>query len=351
MTDNFKSRTGLKRVKAVAPIRICDIGGWTDTWFAGYGSIFNIAVYPYVEVQIEVRESDHSRDRIHISVENYRDSYDINPKKHTWGKHPLLEAAFTVMDLPDDVQLDVNIYSDAPPGASTGTSAAAAVALIGALDALTQGRLSNYEAAALAQSLETEKLGLECGIQDQLASSFGGINFIQMHQYPHASVSRLEVPNSVWWELEQRLAVFYIGAPHNSSEIHRKVIELLGPQASENPHLERMRKLAAAAKNALLEADFNQLGQCMDENTEAQRALHPGLVCESFEEIIDISATFNVAGCKVNGAGGDGGSVTILCNGDMATKRALIREIERKNQRYRFLPIYLSRHGLRVWTG
>ena len=38
--------------KAVAPIRICDIGGWTDTWFAGHGAIFNIAVYPYVEVQI-----------------------------------------------------------------------------------------------------------------------------------------------------------------------------------------------------------------------------------------------------------------------------------------------------------
>jgi len=35
-----------KRVSAVAPIRICDIGGWTDTWFARRGTIFNIAVYP-----------------------------------------------------------------------------------------------------------------------------------------------------------------------------------------------------------------------------------------------------------------------------------------------------------------
>ena len=43
-----------RRIKAVAPIRVCDIGGWTDTWFARRGSIFNIAVYPYVEVQVEV---------------------------------------------------------------------------------------------------------------------------------------------------------------------------------------------------------------------------------------------------------------------------------------------------------
>ena len=44
---------------AAVPIRIinsvarfiCDNGGWTDAWFAEYGKIFNIAVYPYVEVE------------------------------------------------------------------------------------------------------------------------------------------------------------------------------------------------------------------------------------------------------------------------------------------------------------
>ena len=77
------------------------------------------------------------------------------------------------MDLPDEFGLTVNIYSDAPPGASTGTSAAVAVALIGALDTLTEGKLAPFEVAKLAHSLETEKLGLECGIQDQLASSYG----------------------------------------------------------------------------------------------------------------------------------------------------------------------------------
>ena len=36
----------LRIINAVAPIRICDNGGWTDTWFAGHGKIFNIGVYP-----------------------------------------------------------------------------------------------------------------------------------------------------------------------------------------------------------------------------------------------------------------------------------------------------------------
>ena len=44
----------LRIINCVAPIRICDNGGWTDTWFAKSGKIFNIGVYPYVEVQMDV---------------------------------------------------------------------------------------------------------------------------------------------------------------------------------------------------------------------------------------------------------------------------------------------------------
>ena len=34
----------LKTVDGAAPIRICDIGGCTDTWFAENGAVSNIAV-------------------------------------------------------------------------------------------------------------------------------------------------------------------------------------------------------------------------------------------------------------------------------------------------------------------
>ena len=39
----------LRIINSVVPIRICDNVGWTDTWFAEYGTIFNIGVYPYAE--------------------------------------------------------------------------------------------------------------------------------------------------------------------------------------------------------------------------------------------------------------------------------------------------------------
>ncbi len=340
-------------VNAVAPIRICDVGGWTDTWFAGHGAVFHIAVYPYVEVQVlsatrsRTCDSDVPANRVEIVAESYGERFAVDPKRISYDHHPLLEAAVDVMDLPEDAGLRINIYSEVPPGASTGTSAAVAVALLGALDRLSKGRLSQHEVASLAHSLETEKLGLQSGIQDQLCSAYGGVNYVDMHHYPDATVSNLELPDPIWWELEQRLVVVYLGTPHSSSQIHEQVISDLGSDASADPRLEEMRRLAGLARDAVLSGDFTGFGEIMSRNTEQQRFLHPALVCTKAEEVLSIASDFGVLGAKVNGAGGDGGSLTLLCDGDRPRKRQLLATLD--DSGFRHLPIVLSRRGLRVW--
>lgn len=160
-------KTPRRVINAMAPIRICDLGGWTDTWFAETGAVFNIGVYPYAEVQIYVRETQSDTPRIVIHAENYDVRYAIDPHKIAYDRHPLLEASIDIMDLPDNLSFEINLYSRAPGGCSTGTSAAITTALLGALDLLTPGRRTPHEIARLAHRVETEKLGLQCGIQDQ----------------------------------------------------------------------------------------------------------------------------------------------------------------------------------------
>jgi len=334
------------RVSAVAPIRICDIGGWTDTWFAKRGTIFNIAVYPYVEVQLSEKPRSEEAS-ISVNLENYNWSYVVDPGNISYGPHPLIDAAIDSVGLASNSSLDVNIFSLAPPGASTGTSAAVTVALIAALSSFAGNRLTPYEIASLAHSVETEKLHLQCGIQDQMSSAFGGINFIQMHQFPHASVSPVNISNALWWELESRLSLVYIGTPHSSSEIHKKVIAELGDNADTDPRLEKLRLLAVEAKQAVLRGDFVGLGKTMDLNTDVQRQLHEGLVCPQFDKAIETARRFDVLGCKVNGAGGDGGSITILGSGEAVKKRRMEDALAREGMHP--IPIYLSRYGVRVW--
>jgi D-glycero-alpha-D-manno-heptose-7-phosphate kinase len=336
-------------INAVAPIRICDNGGWTDTWFAEYGRIFNIGVYPYAEVQIEVFPLGALPDRIVIYAENYGERYAVQTDKPGWDRHPLLEAAIELMGVPDDLAFQVTIYSEAPSGASTGTSAAVTVALIGALDTLTPGRLTPHEVAYKAQSVETDMLGQQSGIQDQICSAYGGINYIDMYQYPKCSVSQIQVSNAIWWELERRLALIYLGKSHSSSDVHVTVIKGLEDAGPDNQELQALRATAKPSRDAVYAGDFPALGRAMIENTEAQRRLHPELISPDAARVIEIAQAHGALGWKVNGAGGDGGSVTLLCGDRSSVKRALIREVEEENPLYQNIPIYLSRYGLRIW--
>jgi D-glycero-alpha-D-manno-heptose-7-phosphate kinase len=87
----------------------------------------------------------------------------------------------------------------------------------------------------------------------------------------------------------------------------------------------------------------------MTESTEAQGRLHPALVGTEARRVIEIVKAHRALGWKVNGAGGEGGSLTVLCDEDSARKRALVRAIEQDSPLFRNVPIHLSRHGLRVW--
>ncbi len=335
-------------INATAPIRICDLGGWTDTWFAETGVVCNLGVYPYAEVNLKVT-SRAGRPLIAVEVEDYGDRYTLDPRAIVYDKHPLLEACIDIMEI-RDASFQVSLHCEAPAGCSTGTSAAVSTALIGALDLLSgTGRRSPHAIATLAHRVETEKLGLQCGIQDQLCAAYGGICFIEMARYPHATVTNLRLPDPTWWELEHRLVLVYLGHTHSSSNVHKQVIARLEQPGADKAVLDRLRRAAVAGKNALGESDLAAFGRAMVANTEAQAELHPALVSADAQAVIAVAREHGAVGWKVNGAGGEGGSVTILGGPELQRKRAFVRDLAACNPLYRVIPTYLSRGGLRRW--
>jgi D-glycero-alpha-D-manno-heptose-7-phosphate kinase len=131
-----------------------------------------VAVYPRVA----------RPDQIVLNAENYGERFAIVLGQIGPERHRLLEAAIEELAPPEEYALEIAIYSEVPACASTGTSAAVTVALIGALDALTPGRLTPYEIAYRAHRVEVERLGLQSGIQDQLCAAYGALNFIEMNE-------------------------------------------------------------------------------------------------------------------------------------------------------------------------
>jgi D-glycero-alpha-D-manno-heptose-7-phosphate kinase len=237
--------------------------------------------------------------------------------------------------------VEVSVRSGVPAGCGTGTSAAVAVALLGGLAALRREQRSPRDIAYAAHRLEVDILGFQSGIQDQLSAAFGGINYLEIETYPKARVH----PLPTWEELSPRLTLVFLGRAHDSSAVHQQVIEDVGSRGSGV--FSRLRDAAVAARDAVLARDLDAFGRAMIANTAAQASLHPGLVGVDARRVIEFAATQGAVGWKVNGAGGDGGSVTIL-SVTPETKETFEHRVAVLDKRYRVLPIQVSNVGLEV---
>ena len=95
------------------------------------------------------------------------------------------------------------------------------IALVSAIGAHLQHHLDPYETAQLAFQIEREEVGVVGGKQDQYASAFGGINFIEFHR-DSTLVTPLRVPVETIFELEYRLCYAYVGGTRVYSNIVKK---------------------------------------------------------------------------------------------------------------------------------
>lgn len=287
-------------------------------------------------------------ERVLVRSENYGDTFLINPENPRYDRHPLLQGAINSLPIPKDLELDISLHSHVPAGSSTGTSAAVCVALLGGLDILTSQRHPLDELVSLAHRVETEKLGLQSGIQDQICAAYGGICFIHMYSYPQAHVLKLELEESVRQELDRRLCLIYLGKTHSSPAIHEEVITFLERKDSQFNIFRELRSLAQKAKGYLLKGDLDSFGDVMIQNNECQRSFHPKLISEEADSVIEIAKKYKAPGWKVNGAGGKGGSLTILSNKKESLRTQMLQKINSLGRGIKSIPVSLSSTGLTV---
>ena len=332
-----------KIIRSYAPVRICDLGGWTDTWFSWNGVVTNIAVDPGVECIVRVLDRNEAAP-ITIYAENFKERFRLGEGTG----FTLIEAAVESMPIPSDVSLEISVFSEIPPGASMGTSAAVLVALIGALDLLTPGHMTNGEIARKAHEVEETTLKRQSGVQDQIASAYGGINCIEIVGYPLTTVSQIQLSDQFLWELESRLVTIFLGRGHDSSETHRQVIEACEGGTRE-VCLSQLRAAGVDGKNALFAEDLSALGMVMNRNLAAQLDLHGDLVGPGARIVVEVAKRYRALGSKVNGAGGDGGTITILSAHDPVIQREMTAAIIRENPGFTLVPTQLNRTGIRRW--
>jgi D-glycero-alpha-D-manno-heptose-7-phosphate kinase len=152
--------------------------------------------------------------------------------------------------------------------------------------------------------------------------------------------------------LGKRLLLVYLGRTHSSTAIHEEVIRSLdGADPAGSAALEDLRRAAAAARDAVEAGDLAALGAAMQSNTEGQRRLHASLVGADAQRVIAAVAARGALGWKVNGAGGEGGSLAVLCPPEEAARAAIEAAIAQASSDCRVLPTSIATAGLNIAIG
>jgi D-glycero-alpha-D-manno-heptose-7-phosphate kinase len=334
-----------RTIIARAPVRVCDVGGWTDTWFAHNGYVCSIAVNRYVNVTIDCRESESTSHT--FVIRNYN---QVSTLDEVTQSHPLIAVALREIPIPDGHDYTITIDANMPPGSSTGTSAALSVAMLAALAACNNKHLSATELAHRAHRLETVHLGQQSGVQDQIGAAYGGANFITITDYPSTVVEHLDMTEAFITTFNQQHALFYYGTPHRSSDIHQQVIARITREQSSVDALEPMRVAANAAAEALRRSDLRKFATTLIRNTEAQSQLHHELVSHTAHQIIQIAQHHDAWGWKVNGAGGDGGSISVIANDNPIKRQQMHAQLTKELPHIVRIDSTFCPHGVQVTT-
>jgi galactokinase/mevalonate kinase-like predicted kinase len=174
--------------------------------------------------------------------------------------------------------------------------------------------LPRHELAELARRVERQELGVHCGFQDQYMLVFGGLNCVDLrgkenHTFdsraPYATVEPLaqDVPNLPF-------ILANSGVQRHSGQYHaepRRKWENGDP--AQVAGFERIGELGRLGKRALLNADWEWLGELMRES----HALVQDLVGvgEPNERLINAAMEAGALGAKLSGAG-RGGTIIVL---------------------------------------
>lgn len=191
----------------------------------------------------------------------------------------------------------VSITSQIPVGAGLGSSAAVAVATIGAVSRLLGLELEKSEIAKLGHKVELLVQGASSGI-DPTVSAVGGFLYYQKGSFESLPV--VELP----------IVVGYTGSSGSTKELVAKVRKNYEemPEIIE-PILNSMGKLVEKAREVILaeydkEIKFQLLGTLMNINHGLLDAL--GVSTKSLSDLVYASREAGALGAKITGAGGGG---------------------------------------------
>jgi len=305
---NIASILDSQPITTSAPCRV-DFGGTLDIGSFHYPlrhqkpATVNLAL----DLRTQVRVQAGSDRRIRIASAGFEDAV-FDPGTAPYD-HPL-GLMFAVADYFGIEWVHIHIRSASPPKSGLGGSSVAAVALIRALSMVREkmggGEMSREGTALLAHAVEQGVAGVPCGLQDQLAAAFGGINAWTWTADPEhlPFVRRPLVAEKDLDRLSRRLMVAYLGVTHVSKDVNQTWIR----QFIDGSHRRQWKQIIGLTQtfaDAIQRLDMATAVEAMNRETAIRKTMTPR-VLDELGDCLAAAAVQCGCGARFTGAGGGG---------------------------------------------
>ena len=281
------------------PYRISFVGGGTDyhTWYQKHGAAVlstTINHYCYLQCRFLAPFFEHKSRIVWSKVEEVLEHNDI--------QHPAVKAILNYLKINQGVE--INHQGDLPARSGLGSSSAFSVGLLHALYALRGMISSKRELACEAIHIERDILQENVGVQDQIATAYGGLNKIIIHANGDFEVTPLILPFARMHELHEHLLLFFTGVSRTASDVAADKIKSI-PQKSHELH--QMRSMVDEAEKILCSGqDINLFGELLHESWLLKRQLSNKVAPTFIDDIYTKARNAGAIGGKLLGAGGGG---------------------------------------------
>jgi len=240
--------------------------------------------------------------------------------------------------------MDLYVESDAPLGTGLGTSSALVVAFVGAFSQLRGHTMTKHDVANLAWEIERRDLGISGGLQDQYASSYGGVNLMEFHGSNDVEISQLKIDADVLSRLEYSLLLVYTGSRASKDTISDQLTRYERGDDDVTDAIDRIKSLTLDARDAILSGHPDTLGEILHETWVQKKRTSPLVTTPRIDEMYEEARRFGAIGGKVCGAG-SGGYIFLYCPFDSRLAVAQ-RMMEMSGE---ISPFRIACDGLRSW--
>ena len=296
-----------------SPVRISFGGGGTDlpAYYQEHGGAVLSATINKYFYTILGRRADRS---IQIISSDFRICEGWRDFAALELKDGALEIPVAVLkDLGREVNVDLFLASEIPPGTGLGSSASVCVNVLKTLTTYLQMPLSKQDLAERAFHVARNVLHHHVGKQDEYAAAFGGLNFMEFMADGAARVQVLEAGPSIISELQSNLMLFFTGAAHHSWNILEEQ-ERSTAQHHSKPleALHEIKQLAYRMRHALNAGDLTGFAQMLDESWQAKKRISSRISNSRIDVLYSLARDSGAVGGKITGAGG-GGFLLLYC--------------------------------------